>query len=127
MTPTNDTLVEGNETISVDGTSADLTVNGTSATLTDDAAPEVNLSVQPSSVSEGAGATSVTVTATFSNGSTHATDTSVTVSVGAGADSATSGADYAAVNDFMIVIPAGDERRQCDVHADADRRHAGRG
>ena len=107
LTPVDDTVVEGDETVTVAGGATGMTVAGTSMTLTEGAAPEVDLSVQPSSVSEGAGATPVTVTATFSNGGDYDTDTTVTVSVGADGDSAASGTDYAAVHDFTIVIPAG--------------------
>ena len=109
LTPAQDTLIEGNETITVGGAATgSLTVNGTSLTLTDDdGPPAINLSVSPSSVGEGDGATPVTVTAAFSNASTYPTDTTVTVSVGDGADSATSGTDYAAVTDFTVTIPAG--------------------
>ena len=107
LTPTQDTLIEGDETIGVAGTAAGLTVNGADLTLSDDdGAPEVNLSLSPSSVSEGASATQVTVTAAFSNGSTYATDTTVTVSVG-GSGTATSGADYAAVSNFDVTISKG--------------------
>ena len=108
LTPTDDTLVEGNETITVSGTATGLTVNGTSLTLTDDDGdPVINLSVNPATVAEDAGATAVTVTATFSNAVTYPTDTPVTVSVGDSADSAVSGTDYAAVTDFTVTIPAG--------------------
>ena len=112
LTPTDDTLVEGNETITVSGTNADLTVKGTSLTLTDDERAAANLvidlSVDPASVAEDAGATAVvTVTAEFSNAVTYATDTTVTVGVGAGGDSAVSGTDYAAVSGFTVTIPAG--------------------
>ena len=112
LTPTDDTLVEGDETITVSGTNAALTVNGTSLTLTDDDSVTagnlvIDLSADPASVGEGEGATSVTVTAMFSNSSTYTTDTTVTVSVGDSADSATSGTDYAAVSDFTITIAAG--------------------
>ena len=90
----------------MDGTSTGLTVNGTSLTLTDDDdAPAINLSVNPASVAESAGATAVTVTATFSNSSTYAAATPVTV--GDAADSAVSGTDYAAVASFTVTIPAG--------------------
>ena len=107
LTPTQDTLVEGDETIGVAGTATGLTVNGTTLTLTDDdAVPAVNLSLNPSSVSEGASGTSVTVTATFSNTNTYAADQTVTVSVG-GSGTATSGTDYAAVSDFDLTISKG--------------------
>ena len=112
LTPAQDTLIEGNETIGVAGTATGLTVNGTSLTLTDDdgvtaANQVVNLSVGPASVAEDAGATAVTVTAAFSNVVTYGTDTTVTVSVGDGADSAASGTDYGAVSDLTITIAAG--------------------
>ena len=109
LTPKDDTLVEGDETISVDGTSTGLKVNGGSVTLADDDdAPAINLSANPSSVSEGASATSVTVMAEFSNTNTYPADKTVTVTVGDSGDSATSGTDYSAVTDFDVVIKAGD-------------------
>ena len=95
LSPLPDTLVEGSESIGVDGTTAGLTVTGTSVSLLDDdAAPAVNLTASPSSVAEGADVTKVTVTATFSNKSTYGEATTVRVSVG-GSGSATSGTDYA--------------------------------
>ena len=111
LTPTSDTLVEGNETISVAGASTGLTVNGTSVTIIDDdSAPAVNLTASLAGktiISEGASSTTVTVTARFSNSSTYAADTTIAVTVGDGADSATSGTDYAAVADFDVIIAAG--------------------
>ena len=109
LRPIQDTTVEGNETIDLAGRAGDLTVNGTALTLTDDdGAPEVNLSVNPSSVSEGNESTTVTVTAAFSNSSTFSRDTTVRLSVGGG--TATAGTDYAAVSSFDITIPAGATR-----------------
>ena len=109
LTPKDDTLVEGNETISVDGASTGMTVNGASVTLTDDdGAPVINLSVNPSSVAEDDSATEVTVTATFSNSSTYGAAKTVSVTVGDSADTATSGTDYAAVTAFDVTIAAGD-------------------
>ena len=105
LRPIQDPAVEGNETIDVAGRAGDLTVNGTALTLTDDdSAPEVNLSVSPSSVSEGDAGTAVTVTAAFSTGTTFTEDRTVTVSVGGG--TATSGTDYATVSSFEVTIPA---------------------
>ena len=65
LTPTQDLLVEGDETISVKGTATGLTVTGASLTLEDDetASTEVTLSVNPTSVGEADGATAVVVTA----------------------------------------------------------------
>ena len=108
LTPVDDTLAEGDETITVSGTNEALTVNGTSLTLTDDeGAPAIILSAKPKNVGEGDGATPVTVTAAFSNANTHGEATTVTVSVGASGDSAASGTDYGAVADFTVTIPAG--------------------
>ncbi len=107
LRPIQDTAVEGNETIGVAGRAGNLTVNGTALTLTDDdSAPEVNLSVDPSSVSEGDESTTVTVTAVFSNGSTFSRDTTVRVSVGGG--TARAGTDYAAVSGFDVRIRKGE-------------------
>ena len=107
LTPTDDGVVEGDETIGVSGSASGLTVNAASdLTLTDDDdAPEVNLSLSPSTVGEGAGATDVTVAAAFSSGVTFTEDKTVAVSVGGG--TAASGTDYAAVPDFEVTIAAG--------------------
>ena len=110
LSPTNDVVVEGDEAISVTGstTAVGLTVTGTTVRLTDDeAAPmEVALSVEPESVAEGDTATTVTVTATLEGGATLPEATQVTVSVGASGDTATEGTDYAEVSDFTVTIPA---------------------
>ena len=107
LTPIDDSLVEGNESITVAGTTTGYTVTSTSVTITDDeAVPEVNLSVNPASVGEGEAATAATVTATFSNTNTFAVDKTVTVAVG-GSGTATSGTDYAAVSNFDITITKG--------------------
>ena len=104
LTPTQDTTVEGNETIGVAGTSPNSTVAGTTVTLTDDDSyPKITLSANPSSVSEGASATSVTVTATAA--SAIASSRKVTVSVG-GSGTASRGTDYATVSDFTVTIAA---------------------
>ena len=104
LTPTQDTAVEGNETIGVAGTSPNSTVTGTTVTLSDDDSyPKITLSANPSSVSEGASATSVTVTATAASAITSAR--TVTVSVG-GSGTASRGTDYATVADFTISIAA---------------------
>ena len=107
LTPIDDTLAEGDERISVNGTAdSGLTVNGTSVTLVDDDVV-IDLSVNPASVAEDAGATPVTLTAAFSPITTYDTDTTVTVTVGAAGDSATEGVDYQAVASFTVTIAAG--------------------
>ena len=104
LTPTQDTSVEGNETIGVEGASPNSTVTGTTMTLTDDDSyPAITLSTNPSSVAESASGTSVTVTATAA--SAIASARTVTVSVG-GSGTASSGTDYATVADFTITIAA---------------------
>ena len=107
LTPTQDTLVEGNETVGISGRSDGFSITGTSVTLSDDdAAPAVNLSVSPTSLGEGDSGTKVTVTAAFSNTNTYESDKTVAVSVG-GTGTATSGTDYTAVSNFNITISKG--------------------
>ena len=107
LTPTQDVLAEGDETISVEGTATGLTVTGASLTLTDDdtASTGVTLSVDPASVGEEDSATAVVVTAAL-NGAVRGSATAVTVAVGDGGDSATEGTDYATVSDFTVTIGA---------------------
>ena len=107
LTPEQDTVAEGDEGITIGGTSA-LPVTRTELVLTDDdpASTGVTLSVVPESVGEDAGATAVSVTATL-DGSASPTATEVTVSVGASGDGATAGTDYQAVSDFTVTVPAG--------------------
>ena len=105
LTPTNDDIAEGDETIDVTGTADGFTVTKAQVTLTDDdtAPTAITLTVSPTSVGEDDGATTVTVTATLGGSATLLTATEVTVSVGGG--TATSGTDYAAVSDFTVTIP----------------------
>ena len=105
LTPTNDSIAEGDESIDVTGTAADFTVTKAQVTLTDDetAPAAITLTVSPTSVEEDDGATTVTVTATLGGSATLPDATEVTVSVGGG--TATSGTDYAAVSDFAVTIP----------------------
>ena len=115
LTPDNDVLAEGSETIDVTGTLSGITITPDEITLTDDdAAPSgITLSVDtngaedgtPSTVAEDAGATVVTVTATV-NGDTRYVDAR-TVAVSVADGTAESPADYAAVNNFNITIAAG--------------------
>ena len=115
LTPENDVLAEGNETIDVTGTLSGITITPDEITLTDDdAAPTgITLSVDtngstagtPSTVAEDAGATVVTVTATVNGETRYVEAKTVAVSVADG--TAASPADYAAVNNFNITIAAG--------------------
>ena len=106
LTPTQDTSIEGSETITVEGSLTGTTVNGTSVALSDDDSNAISLSVDPLSVSEGATATSVTVTASLSAGVTFPAAKTVTISVGKSGDSATEGTDYATVSNFTLTIAA---------------------
>ena len=105
LTPTQDDIAEGDETIDVTGTADDFTVTKAEMTLTDDetAPASITLTVSPTSVSEDDDATTVTVTATLDGSATLSTATEVTVSVGGG--TATSGTDYATVSNFTVTIP----------------------
>ena len=105
LTPLNDVVTEGTETLAVNGSSAGLTVTPATLNLTDDDEPStgVTLSVSPGSVGEGAGSTTVTVTAMLNEGA-RLSDTDVSVTVGSG--SATEGTDYEAVDAFIVTIPA---------------------
>ena len=107
LTPTQDKLAEGDETIAiagnVEGVTAKLT--GTTLTLTDDdAALDITLSASPSSVTENGGAKTVTVTATAATAATKAR--TVLVAVGNRQDTATPGTDYTVVPAFNITIAA---------------------
>ena len=108
LTPIQDKLVEGNETIGISAGLAGFSITGTSVTLSDDdTAPAVNLSVSPTSVAESASGTTVDVTAAFSNTSVYDADKTVTVAVGGSGDGATEGTDYSTVADFDVTISKG--------------------
>ena len=66
----------------------------------------VALSLDPTSVAEGAGETTVTVTGTL-NGATRSSDTPVAVSVDSG--TATAGTDFDTVSNFTLTILANEE------------------
>ena len=63
VTPTDDELVEGAETVTVQGTAAgDLSVDSATLTITDDDTPVWSVSVEPSTITEaGTGSSTVTV------------------------------------------------------------------
>ncbi len=108
LTPNDDNLAEGDETIEVAGAADGFTVESASIGLTDnDVAPtSINLIVAPpASLAEGAGETAVEVTATLGDGSTALlTDTQVTLSL-SGTDEAL-GPDYTA-SEVTITVAAG--------------------
>ena len=107
LRPTNDATAEGAETISVSGNVAGLTVTPTELALADDDSPStrLDLSLNPTTVSEAAVPTDVVVTGSL-NGGARLSDSVVTVTVGSPGDSAIEGLDYANVSAFQITVPA---------------------
>ena len=113
LRPTNDWTAEGTETISVRGEVAGLTVTPAELALADDdtASTRLDLSLNPSRVSEGAAPTEVAVTASLDAGA-RTTDTAVTATVGDSGDSATQDLDYANVSTLRITVPANETTGQ---------------
>ena len=102
LTPTNDALDESNETISVEGTSAGVTVTADQITITDDdGTPTLTLKLSKSSISENGGVT--TVTAELSGASSEA----VTVTVSAAPVSPAVSGDYTLSANKLLTIAAG--------------------
>ncbi len=104
LTPVDDGAAEADETLTVSGAS-DLPVTSTTVTLADDddASTRILLSAVPGRISEGDGPTPVTVTATLDR-ALRQQETAVTVTVSGSGDAGA--ADFAAVADFAITIPA---------------------
>ncbi len=137
LTPTQDQLAEGGETISFKGTAAGLTVADATITLTDDddAPTTATLTVDAdtgtgnvqNSLAEDGGAKVVQVTAMLGGSTTFAVDKTVTVEVGHADDSATEGTDYAMVGTQSITITAGTSSGQVDftLTPTADLLHEG--
>ena len=109
FTPNDDTSMEGSETVTVSGTttaSGITTVNPDTLTIIDNDAPPdtIELSVNPASVAENAGATGIMVTAAFPQGSaTLSTPTVVNVTLAAATAQT---ADFTPVQPFNVTIPA---------------------
>ena len=107
VTPEDDDIDERDEVLRISGTS-DLQVMPTSVTVTlaDDEATsmEILLSAVPSTVSEDAGATEVEITATLDAGARTVATTVTASATGSGDPGAV---DFAAVQDFTILIAAG--------------------
>ena len=106
LTPINDTIVEGTETLSVSGTATGLAVASATISITDDESASATLSATPSKVRERDGATTVTVKATVAGGFFTA-DQTVTVAVGKSGDTASEGTDYNTVNNFDLQVKSG--------------------
>ena len=102
LTPTNDRVEEGGETLSVTGTTAGLSVTGATVTITDDEGPPtVSLALSPSSISENGDST--TVTATLSRPSSE----KVTLVVSAAAVSPAMASDFTLSTNDTLTIAAG--------------------
>ena len=111
LTLIDDDLAEGAENLTVSGTTAApgfTTVNSASISITDDETPptSITLTLNPSSVNEGDGATSIDVTAAFPVGSM-ALESATAVSVSVSGSTASAGSDFGAVSSFTVTIPAG--------------------
>ena len=108
LSPDNDAIAEGAETISVAGRASGLTVAPAALTLSDNdrASRVVTLSADPELVSEDAPA-DVAVTASLDAGA-RAEDTGVRLTVGAAGDTAVPGTDYARVSERTLTILSGE-------------------
>ncbi len=108
LSPDNDAIAEGAETISVTGRAGGLTVEPTALTLSDNdtASRIVTLAADPESVSEDTPA-DVTVTASLDAGA-RAEDTQVRLTVGAAGDTAVPGTDYEPVSERTLTILSGE-------------------
>ena len=104
FTPLDDSAADGAETVILSGSATGLETGTATLTITDDESvpTDILLSVSQESVAETAGATTVRVTVALDAG-TRPTATFVLVVQTGG--TATSGTDYAAVNDLALRIP----------------------
>ncbi|MCY4278263.1 MAG: hypothetical protein OXE81_10590, partial [Gammaproteobacteria bacterium] len=101
LTPKQDVLAEGDETIALEGSATGLDVTDTEITLTDDESlPVATLVLTPSSIAEGA---STTVSATLSGASSEA----VTLTVSAAPGTGTSAGDYTLSAAITLSFAAG--------------------
>ena len=107
LTPTDDTVAEGDETVQVSGDAGGLAVTAAGVTIIDnDTEPTgIELSVTPGRVYEDAGDMDLQVTATLTGGGSRTEDTPITLSVHG--VTATAGDDYTAPPDVTLTIPAG--------------------
>ena len=107
LTPADDAMAEGDETLLVDGTADNLTITPAPlAILDNDHEPTgIDLSVAPLEVYEGDGAAVLQMTATLVGGGALTEDTPV--SLGVHDVTAIAGKDYVAPSDVTLTIPAG--------------------
>ena len=107
LTPTDDTVAEGNETVQVSGAASGLAITAAGVTIIDDDTEPtgIELSVTPGRVDEDAGDADLQGTATLTGGGSRTEDTSVSLNVHG--VTATDGVDYSAPADVTLTIPAG--------------------
>ena len=108
LTPEDDAIAEGAESITVDGSTSGLTVEAAALTLSDNdtASRVVMLAVDPPLVREDT-PEQVTVTAGL-DAAARVEDTTVRLTVGAADDTAVPGRDYRRVDDRELTISAGE-------------------
>ena len=105
LTPEDDVVDEMDETITISSTHSAVSAPTTLKLTDDDAAPSgISLSLDPTSVDEGAGATRVTVTATVEGGTTFASAQTVDLSAAGSGMAGVVG--FAPVPDFSFTITA---------------------
>ena len=118
LTPVDDRLLEGDETIELRGTTPGLAVDETVLTLTDDETePQVILSVDDDTLLESDGPTTVSVTATLDESVTVDGDIVVTLDTG-GTATAGSDGDYTlswSPSARQITIPQGEDAGSAPV------------
>ena len=115
LTPLDDEIAEGDETVQITGTTDGLDVTPTEVTIADDDKEPtgITLRVTPNSVGEGDGDTVLNVKAVLTGGDRRPSDTTVTLSVegaalpaqGGGTTTAASADDFS----FSPVLPEGSE------------------
>ena len=112
LTPVNDAIAEGDETLQVSGTST-LPVTAAELTITDDdtASTGIELTLDPERVTEQGGRQTVTVTAALDAG---ARSDNTVVAISVAGNTATVLDDFAAVGNFQVTIPAGDTSAEAD-------------
>ena len=110
--PVNDTLMEPDEVLAVDGDSGSRAVTAAAVTLEDDdtSAARLVVRMEPDSVSESAGPTEVTIITEIAGGRPTA-PLPVTMRIGDDGDSAQLALDYEAIEAFTMTIPAGETRQ----------------
>ena len=116
ITPVVDSAAEGDETITVSGSSGARTVSSADITITDYLAPVISFQTAPESVTEGQTASYIVK---LEGG--HTTNVTVRFQTGAAGDLATAGQDYAAVDSTITFLPT-EDTKTVTVSTTADTR-----